>query len=288
MANVERRKALRNSWHYIVGDIHGCYEELLKLEKKIYDHAKKNKKRPFIISVGDIIDRGPNSKDVVEHFMEGRKRGTHDIVMGNHEAMMLASLQVFNPKIFKDIKRRYPSWLYTYKERFLERSLEKKMTWGDYLETLETLWFGQGGKETLESYGVFSKDPKDWVLPKAHLNFILSLKPVLILKKTLVTHALPKLEYIQKVLNVLGTRKRVTTEVKAAVYSLFWNRSMIGVEGINGKTLVSGHTPMPSIKRHKGQKVIQIDTACYSGERLTAWCPEKDKVFFVRAHKRYF
>ena len=38
--------------------------------------------------------------------MEGRKRGTHDIVMGNHEAMMLASLQVFNPGIFKGLKRK--------------------------------------------------------------------------------------------------------------------------------------------------------------------------------------
>ena len=279
---------MKNSWHYIVGDIHGCYEELLKLEKKINDHAIKNKKRPFIVSVGDIIDRGPSSKEVVEHFIEGRKKGTHDIVMGNHEAMMLASIELFKPHLFKRLKRKYPLWLYTYKERFLERSLSESMSWEDYLETLKSHWYGQGGKETLQSYGVFSEDPKDWVLPKTHLNFFLSLRPLLSLKKILVTHALPKSEHIETVMNVLGTRKKITHNVKEAVYSLFWNRSMKGVSHVRGKALVSGHTPLPSIKRHKGQKVIQIDTGCYSGERLTAWCPEKDKVLFVRAQKKYF
>ena len=279
---------LKNSWIYIVGDIHGCYEELLRLEKKIFDHAKKNKKKPFIISVGDIIDRGPCSKEVVEHFMEGRKKGTHDIVMGNHEAMMLGSLQFFKPNLFKSLKRKYPSWLYTYKERFAERSQRDKITWESYSENLKTHWFSQGGKETLQSYGVFSNDPKNWVLPKTHLNFFLSLKPFLLLKKTLVTHALPKLDYIESALSFLGTRKRVTGDTKEAIYSLLWNRSMKGVEGIKGTTLVSGHTPMSSIKRYKREKVIQIDTGCYSGERLTAWCSEKDKVFFVRALKKYF
>ena len=88
-------KVLKNSWHYVVGDIHGCYQEFLKLETKIFDHAKKNKKKPIIVSVGDIIDRGPCSKEVTEHFIEGRRKGTHDVVLGNHEAMMLASLQLF-------------------------------------------------------------------------------------------------------------------------------------------------------------------------------------------------
>ena len=63
---------MKNSWHYVVGDIHGCYQEFLKLETKIFDHAKKNKKKPIIVSVGDIIDRGPCSKEVAEHFIDGR------------------------------------------------------------------------------------------------------------------------------------------------------------------------------------------------------------------------
>ncbi len=271
-----------------MGDIHGCYQEFLKLETKILDHAKKNKKKPIIISVGDIIDRGPCSKEVTEHFIDGRRKGTHDVVLGNHEAMMLASLQLFKPELFKNLKRKFPPWLYTYKERFSEKTFKEKMTWEAYLENLKSLWFDQGGKETLQSYGIYSDDPKNWVLPKNHLNFFLSLKPVLILKKTLVTHALPKSDNIDRVLNALRTRKKVTGEIKEAVYSLIWNRSMAGVNGVKGKTLVSGHTPVSSIKRYKNQKVIQIDTGCYSGERLTAWCSEKDKVFFVRAQKRYF
>ena len=279
---------MKNTWRYIIGDIHGCYEEFLKLENKIKNHAKKNKRKALIISVGDIVDRGPFSKQLLDHFIEGRKYGTHDAVMGNHEAMMLGSLKHFNPGIFKGLKRKYPSWLYTYKERFFDRTLENKLTWENYAKLLKSLWFNQGGKETLLSYGIDSNNPKDWLLPKSHLNFLLSLKPLLFLGKVLVTHALPQLEFVEEVQMTLGTKKKVTSDVKKAAYSLFWNRDIKGVKKLPGKVLVSGHTPLTSVKRHKREGVIQIDTGCYLGRRLTAWCPEKDKIFFVRAQKRYF
>ena len=68
-----RGKMVKKTWCYIVGDIHGCFDELLRLEQKVCNHAKENRKKPLIISVGDLIDRGPCSKDVLEHFMEGKK-----------------------------------------------------------------------------------------------------------------------------------------------------------------------------------------------------------------------
>ena len=89
-------------------------------------------------------------------------------------------------------------------------------------------------------------------------------------------------------ISFFDSRKRVTSEVKDSIYSLLWNRLLQGVSKFKSKTLVSGHTPLQKTTRHKKEGVIQIDTGCYAGQRLTAWCPEADKVLFVRAKKRYF
>ncbi len=70
---------------YVIGDVHGCYDELLELYHKIDEHADGNFRMIF---VGDYVDRGPKSKEVVEFIRKMQKRG--DIaLMGNHEDMLL-------------------------------------------------------------------------------------------------------------------------------------------------------------------------------------------------------
>lgn len=63
----------------IFGDLQGEYEAMMR----IVDKAPKNVE---YISLGDMIDRGPNSKGVMDFFMkEGRA------VKGNHEHLMVCS-----------------------------------------------------------------------------------------------------------------------------------------------------------------------------------------------------
>ena len=70
---------------YVVGDIHGCYDELIELYHKIDEHSNGDFRMIF---VGDYVDRGPDSKKVVDFVMKMQKRG--DIaLMGNHEDMIL-------------------------------------------------------------------------------------------------------------------------------------------------------------------------------------------------------
>lgn len=61
----------------IIGDIHGCYDELLDLLGRI-GPAEND----LIISVGDIVDRGPKSLQVFD-FFQARKNAV--VLMGNHE-----------------------------------------------------------------------------------------------------------------------------------------------------------------------------------------------------------
>jgi len=61
----------------IIGDIHGCYDELLDL----FDKAALGPD-DIVVSVGDLVDRGPNPSDVVRWF---RQRANAVVLMGNHE-----------------------------------------------------------------------------------------------------------------------------------------------------------------------------------------------------------
>ncbi len=61
----------------IIGDIHGCYDELIELLEQI--EAVED---DLIISVGDIVDRGPKTLQVFDYF-QARKNVV--VLMGNHE-----------------------------------------------------------------------------------------------------------------------------------------------------------------------------------------------------------
>lgn len=63
---------------YIIGDVHGCHRTLMALISKLPPDAR-------ICFVGDLIDRGPASAQIIEFV---RSHG-HDCVLGNHERMML-------------------------------------------------------------------------------------------------------------------------------------------------------------------------------------------------------
>jgi serine/threonine protein phosphatase 1 len=100
---------------YVVGDIHGCESKLRRLMTAVHDY---NAGRPCaFIFLGDYIDRGNNSRGVVEWLMTFQKRMPERVtcLLGNHEEMLL---------------------------RGLDNSYDHEY------------WALNGGEETLNSYGV--------------------------------------------------------------------------------------------------------------------------------------
>ncbi|RWI91535.1 MAG: serine/threonine protein phosphatase [Mesorhizobium sp.] len=84
---------MRDTVVYAIGDVHGCYEELHTLEQKIELDALQFRGRKIIIMLGDYVDRGPNSRRVVEHLMAPPPEGFMRVCLaGNHEVAMLAYL----------------------------------------------------------------------------------------------------------------------------------------------------------------------------------------------------
>ena len=65
---------------YIISDVHGCFKSLKALINQF-----PNKENSKIVFVGDLIDRGPSSCEVVKFIMDNN----YDCVLGNHEEMFL-------------------------------------------------------------------------------------------------------------------------------------------------------------------------------------------------------
>lgn len=63
--------------HIVIGDIHGCFDELQELLAKVAATSSD-----VIVSVGDLVDRGPEPGRVVEFF---RTTPNTVVLMGNHE-----------------------------------------------------------------------------------------------------------------------------------------------------------------------------------------------------------
>lgn len=61
----------------VVGDIHGCYDELMDLLEEL-DFGVSDR----IVSVGDLVTKGPKDREVLELFMTDSRFAT---VIGNHD-----------------------------------------------------------------------------------------------------------------------------------------------------------------------------------------------------------
>jgi len=77
----------------VVGDIHGCYAELLQLLDKV-----EITEEDYLISLGDIVDRGADSVKVYD-FLKNRPKTI--VLMGNHERKHLRQTLSYSQEIVK-------------------------------------------------------------------------------------------------------------------------------------------------------------------------------------------
>ena len=89
--------------HIIVGDIHGCHDELRELlDRLAFDPAND-----VLISVGDIVDRGPKVKETIEYLFA---LPAFHMVLGNHEDKFLRYLEGRNVKIANGLQTTIDSF----------------------------------------------------------------------------------------------------------------------------------------------------------------------------------
>ena len=97
----------------VVGDIHGCYDELEDMLAKVQFGAEDR-----LISVGDLITKGPKSREVLDRFMSDPQFsaviGNHDLALRrrwNGEKFKLKASQKPTHKELKKEKEHYVSYL---------------------------------------------------------------------------------------------------------------------------------------------------------------------------------
>lgn len=74
---------------YAIGDVHGRLDLLLRLEEQIIEDARNRPGDKLIIMLGDYIDKGPSSRQVIDHLLQSPPYGFQRICLsGNHEAAM--------------------------------------------------------------------------------------------------------------------------------------------------------------------------------------------------------
>lgn len=71
---------------FAIGDIHGCHGRLTMLLERL----PLDRERDTLVFIGDYINRGPDSRLVIETLLQLREECAHTVfLMGNHEEMLL-------------------------------------------------------------------------------------------------------------------------------------------------------------------------------------------------------
>lgn len=191
---------------YAVGDVHGCVEQLHRLEEKIVRDAGRHDGDKLIVMLGDYVDRGADSSAVLQHLIEEPPQGFQRVCLcGNHDDAMLSFV----------------------------RDPLKGAHWLDY-----------GGDRTLRSYGIDVDhlrnmrlgqdqmiDAIRYSIPEAHVEFLEQLPVLLTTPGYVFVHA--------------GVRRGIALTDQSDD-DLMWIRDeFIGKDVSEFGVVVHGHTPSP-------------------------------------------
>lgn len=87
---------------YAVGDIHGCLPQLEQMLELIVQDSAEAKRRSHVVFVGDYVDRGPDSKGVIDRLLSPIPGLTATHLLGNHEQTLLDFLE--KPSVYREWK----------------------------------------------------------------------------------------------------------------------------------------------------------------------------------------
>ncbi len=234
----------------IIGDIHGCYDELIELLAKLgYDISEKEDGNPVVkssqgrkvIFVGDYVDRGPKVVEVLRLVMEMHKTGIGICVPGNHDVKLVRALRGKNVAKTHGLAESL--------SQLEDGSEELKTQIADFIEGLISHYVFDGGK-----------------LVVAHAG----------MKTELQGRASGRVREFA----LYGETTGETDEFGLPV-RLNWAEEYRG-----GATVVYGHTPVAEPQWMN--RTINIDTGCVFGGNLTALRYPEKEVVSVSAHQTYY
>jgi Calcineurin-like phosphoesterase len=233
---------------YVIGDIHGWAD---LLDRMVAGIVRDLDARPIdgsmTVTLGDYIDRGPDSRGVLDRLARNPFPTEFVALKGNHEALFAAFL-------------RDPSA-------------------GD--SQVADQWRRLGGLETLHSYGIDVRPLMRGrnceaaaqallaAMPQEHFTFLAALPVALTFDRYFLCHA--------------GVRPGIPL-ARQSEDDLLWIRNeFLDSKADFGKIVVHGHTPTrePELLPNR----INVDTGAYMTGRLTCAVLEGEEVRFLSVHR---
>lgn len=236
---------------YAIGDVHGHLDRLKAAHALIAeDRARASGASGRTVHVGDLVDRGPDARGVIQFLIDGIARGEDWIVLcGNHD------------RCFAD---------------FLSGDLDSSTGFMDVRSWLGT---GMGGRATLASYGLGYDLPRDAAsllalarsrVPDAHREFLAALPYWHREDGMIFVHA--------------GIRPGIPLEEQDEE-DLVWIREEFHWHRDNHEALiVHGHTPVLA-PTHYGNRV-NIDAGAAMGRPIVPVVFDEGDCHLLNAHGR--
>lgn len=240
------RSAAKGERIYAIGDIHGRYDLLRDLLRRIETHSRglPNPEVLHVVLLGDVVDRGPESAKILSYLHEWTKHATGQVMLlGNHEEMMLRA-HAGDSRVIR-------------------------------------AWLKVGGRETLESFGLsISEEESEFVTPQ----LVAAVRDALPdeLMKFVGTWPLTARSGDYYFCHA-GVKPNVALE-KQTKKDLIWIREeFLGSPADHGAVIVHGHSITPSIDLQPNR--VGIDTGAYCTGVLTAIYVEGQEMDFLATGK---
>ena len=234
---------------YAIGDIHGQLEKLEVAHAFIAADMAQHGAAP-IVHVGDLVDRGPDSRGVIDFLMAGQAAGKAWVVLkGNHDRMFtgfLAAEDHHDPRLVATL-----SWLHP----------------------------RLGGGATLASYGV--KNPSDRPIAQVYAEAVAAVP----MAHRAYIDALPVMHRVGEAVFVhAGIRPGIPLEGQIEDDLVWIREPFLSDTTDHGPLIVHGHTVV-EVPTHYGNRV-NIDVGAGYGGPVTAVVIEGRDVFHLTAAGR--
>lgn len=298
-----------------VGDVHGDFEQLvavLRSAKIVNDQNKWSGGKTHLVQVGDLPDRGPDTRKIMDLFMKletqaRRAGGVVHALIGNHEAM----------NIYGDLNYVTPEEFDSFRD-----AKSEQVRAAFYKMHLEELSQDPAGKESKEPDDVYRKDwenkhPLGYFEHRYHFGpngkygkWIESHNTIIRINDTIFLHGGISPKYADMSREVINERIREELRdfsmLKGGVVldpdGPLWYRGFAKSEETilsehveqvlklqGARRIVVGHTPTDgAILPRFGGKVLLIDVglSAYYGSRLACLLIEGEEVYAIHRGKR--
>ena len=228
---------------FIIGDVHGCLDQLLLLLKL----AKYNSSFHRLILLGDLINKGPHSFQILSWVREQQM----DVILGNHELKFIRGVETNTPlppvleKLKQQMGTSLPSWLNWIK------------SWPTYIEEKNFLAVHGGlipGEHPRQSKVEILVNLRYW---NVKTNNMQNIDPI-----------------IKNHHSSSKTKQKNNVNIKDSQHNTFANCVAWHDLYTDSKLVVYAHWARQGLKIKKNS--IGLDTGCVYGGPLTGlWLPER-------------